>query len=135
MDLFDFDVKSSTGVEGDISAGKKVDAMQSFGNGSITSDNNPDDDNKPVVNINSDLVVTHVSSVDIDSVGVDPEIIDADYTETTGTSECSKSSTDNAAVFSGTTDDISGMDDSIFADFKKYTQAFIHKSVKASAIL
>ena len=27
MDLFDFDVKSSTGVEGDISAGKKVDAI------------------------------------------------------------------------------------------------------------
>lgn len=26
--------------------------MQSFGNGSITSDNNPGDDNKPVVNIN-----------------------------------------------------------------------------------
>ena len=127
MDLFDFDVKSSTGVEGDISAGKKVDAMQSFGNGSITSDNNSGDDNKSVVNINSDLVVTHVSSVDIDSIGVDPETIDADYTETTGTSERSKSSTDNAAVFSGTTDDISGMDDSIFADFKKYTQAFIHK--------
>lgn len=27
MDLFDFDVKSSTGDEGGISAGKKVDAM------------------------------------------------------------------------------------------------------------
>lgn len=135
MDLFDFDVKSSTGDEGGISAGKKVDAMQSFGNGSITSDNNPGDDNKPVVNINSDLVVTHVSSVDVDSIDVDPEIIDVDYTETTGTSEHCNSSTNNAAVFSGTTDDISGMDNSIFADFKKYAQAFIHKSVKASAIL
>lgn len=135
MDLFDFDVKFSTGVEGDISAGKKVDAMQSFGNGSITSDNNSGDDNKPVVNINSDLVVTHVSSVDVDSIDVDPEITDADYTETTDTSERSKSSINNAAVFSGTTDDISGMGNSIFADLKKYTQAFIHKSVKASAIL
>ena len=135
MDLFDFDVKSSTGDEGGISAGKKVDAMQSFGNGSITSDNNSGDDNKPVVNINSDLVVTHVSSVDVDSIDVDPEIIDVDYTETIGTSEHCNSSTDNAAVFSGTTDDISGMDNSIFADFKKYTQAFIHKSIKASAIL
>lgn len=27
MDLFDFDVKSSTGDEGGISAGKKVDAI------------------------------------------------------------------------------------------------------------
>ena len=87
------------------------------------------------MNINSDLVVTHVSSVDVDSIDVDPEIIDVDYTETTGTSEHCNSSTNNAAVFSGTTDDISGMDNSIFADFKKYAQAFIHKSVKASAIL
>ena len=135
MDLFDFDVKSPVGDEDTTSMVKKVDAMQSFGDGIVKGDQSISSDKKSIINVNSDFVTPHVSSVNVDSIDIDSETIDVDYTEATDSVKHESSIIDNAAVFSGTTDDISGMDNSIFADFKKYVQAFIHKSVKASAIL
>lgn len=135
MDLFDFDVKSPVDGEDTSSMVKKVDAMQSFGDGTVKGDQSISDAKKPVINVNSDLIISHVSSVNVDSIDIDSEAIDVDCAETTDSVKYENSSAGSATIPNGVASDISNIDNSVFTDLKKHAQVLLHKTIKASAVL